>query len=61
MHASTHRINRSKWSTRARAILINRCAKHNSATDETGMADAGYSMAVYACEDHLLMRVEGLN
>ena len=55
MHASAHRINCSKWSTRTRAILIDRRAEHNSATDETSMADAAYSMAVYACEDHLLI------
>ncbi len=54
MYASAHRINRSKWSTRTRAIPIDWCAEHNRATDEAGMADAGYSIAVYACEDHLL-------
>ncbi|MFT5826421.1 MAG: hypothetical protein ACI8ZW_001934, partial [Yoonia sp.] len=59
METCAHRIDGCKGCPCVRASLIDRSAKHYGLTGETGMTDAGYNMAVYACEDHLLMRLEG--
>lgn len=53
MYASSECVDSGKRRSFARASLIDRCAKHNRPTFETGVTNAGNSVAIYASENHV--------
>ena len=55
VQSSANRIKCCEGRARIVPILIDRRAEHDLLTFETGMANADYSVAVYASEDHITL------